>query len=129
MFEFGVRSAFNQTIKRGNPRDLKAMLELLDEHGAMSVVDQRAEAEAGANQAIEKIMNYAFRMEGIDPEDAAQIKQHEQQEASLVMACSHCAPALRELWRESGRRALAKRHRQTRLHDQVADAHAKKGPT
>ena len=35
MFEVGLRSVFTNTIKRGHPRDLIALFDMLDKYGAI----------------------------------------------------------------------------------------------
>lgn len=42
MFEVAVRAVMTNTIRRGNPRDLKALFVLLDKHGAISTIAKSA---------------------------------------------------------------------------------------
>jgi len=121
-FELAVQQTVNQTIRSGKPRDLKLLFELLDKHGGVPEIDRRAEAEAGAEAALQKIFSFAHRTLDIDPADTAQLAQHGHEEVELVMTCPHCGPELRTRWAQKERKALSKRHGKTGLHNQVEAA-------
>ena len=118
-FELAIQQVFNQTIKSGKPNDLKKLLELLDKYGAITEFDQRAQMEADANEAMERITNVFNRTLNRDPQDIALKDQESIAEANLVMGCGHCGPALRKRWARPEYKALAKRLSPTRLYDQV----------
>jgi hypothetical protein len=118
-FEMMIHQVFNQTIRSGKPRDLKALLELLDKHGAIPEADRWAEVQAGADSVMEKIMTIFDRTYDIDPADTAELKRLSGEEAAHVMACSHCAPHLKAQWKKEERKALSERHGKTGLHTQV----------
>jgi Family of unknown function (DUF5681) len=117
--ELAVRQVINSTIKSGKVADLKRLLDLLDRHGALPVVDERAEHEAAAQRAVEKIFNYVDRVEGHSAEDIAAQRKMSDDETNLIMQCAHCGPALREMWREPEYEARAKRKLGSDLHKQV----------
>lgn len=118
-FELAVMQTFNQTIRSGKPRDLKLLLELLDQYGAMPKVDERAEAERHSASAMKKINDFFDRSWGIDPADTALLARYNGEEARLVMACSKCGPELKSRWARKEQKDLAKRYSKTDLQRQV----------
>jgi hypothetical protein len=122
MFEVAVLSVFNQTIKSGKPRDLKLLYDLLEKYGGIPEVDQRAQAEAGAQQAINRIMTYFYRTHDVDPSDVAAQERASAAEADLVMNCLQCGPELGKRWRDPDYKARVKRYAATPLHQQVLKA-------
>lgn len=122
-FELAVQQTFNQTIRSGKPRDLKLLFDLLDKHGGVPEIDRQAEAEAGADAALQKIFSIFDRTFDIDPADSAQLDRHSREEARLVMSCPHCGPELKTGWGKKERKALSERVGKTGLHSQVQSAH------
>jgi Family of unknown function (DUF5681) len=121
-FELAVTQTLNQTIRSGKPRDLTLLLELLDKHGAMPKVDERAEAERQAASAMKKIHDFFNRSLEIDPEDIALLDRYSREEAKLLMACSRCAPELKSRWARKEQKELAKRYGKTQLQHQIERA-------
>jgi hypothetical protein len=127
--EIAIRQVVTQTIKSGKPRDLKMLFELLDKHGAMPEFDRRAEAEAGAEEALRKIFTTFNRHHDIDPADVEALERDNDAEAKLVMECTHCGPALRKRWQIPDYVARCKRYGRTSIHKLVlaaADRKAKR---
>lgn len=120
-FELAVHATLNQTIKGGKPRDLKLLFELLDQYGAIPEVDQAAEAEEGANEAIRKIFTIFERTNDRDPEDGKAVRKLEAEELQVVLACPECSGTLRKRWNAPAYQALVKRYGPTGLHRMVRE--------
>jgi hypothetical protein len=118
-FELAVRQVFNQTIKSGKPGDLAKVLELLEKYGAIKETDYKAEAEAGAKEAFERITNVLNRTFNRDPKDIALKDEESIAEVNIVMGCAHCGPELRKRWGKPEYKALAARLSPTRFFEQV----------
>ncbi|CAD7338275.1 hypothetical protein FIM10_09635 [Sphingomonadales bacterium 56] len=125
-FELAIQQTVNQTIRSGKPRDLKLLFELLDKHGGMPEIDRRAETEAGADAALQKIFSVFERTYDIDPADRKQLEHHGREEVALIMSCPHCGPELKARWGEKDRKVLSARYGKTGLHKQVEAAHSAK---
>lgn len=121
-FELAVAQTINQTIRSGKPRDLKLLLDLLEQYGALPEADQYAEAQRGANAVFEKIKNYRMRQLGRDPADFDELDRIACAEAEQVMACTRCGPALKKQWATPERKDLSKRFDKSPLHRQVERA-------
>lgn len=109
MFELAIRSVVSTTIKRGQPRDLKALFELLEKHGAMPKGEVAAESKAAADRVMQTITDIFDRQNDIDPEDTALLDKLKSEEAAIVMKCPNCSPPLRERWNLPDRKALTER--------------------
>lgn len=110
MFEVAVRSVMTNTVKRGHPRELKVLFDLLEKHGAMPEGERYAEAHAAGEKVLEKIWSHFYRINDIDPDDVAALEQVQSEEAGMIMKCPSCAPTLRQRWNLPERKALTKRH-------------------
>lgn len=115
-FELAVRSAISQTVKSGKPKDLKALFDLLHEHGATPAAEMAMESKANAEKVIGSIMRAFSVHSGVDPEDADAIDLINDQEGKMVIGCAHCGPKLRANWSEPEYKALMKRHHSSHLH-------------
>ena len=120
MFELAVRSVITNTIKRGHPRDLKALFDLLEKHGAVPRPEAAAEAMAAGEAAIQKIIQIFDRTNDIDPKDTLALDALAAQEAAIVMKCPSCSPVLRERWHLPERKALGERYGCSGLQGDVA---------
>ena len=69
MFEMAIRSVVHNTIKRGHPRDLKALLDLLEKYGAVPPGEAAAEARAAGDAVVQKMFDYLDKTHDIDPAD------------------------------------------------------------
>ena len=121
-FEVAIRSTVNATIKRGHPRDLKALLEILDKHGAIPKDEAAAESRAAADRVLDRIMDIFDKTHGNDPEDAKALGKLAAEEAMIVMKCPNCSPSLRERWNVSERQALSARYDRSGLQHDVEQA-------
>jgi hypothetical protein len=110
MFEVAVRSVMNSTVKRGHPRDLKALFDLLEKYGAIPKGEAAAESKAAAESVMERIMDVFNRTNDVDPEDVAAIARLQAEEAAIVMNCPSCSPPLRKRWNLPERKALGERY-------------------
>lgn len=98
--ELAVRQVFNQTIKSGKTRDLKALMDMLDQYGAIPEWDRYAEMKAGADEALRKIFETLDRtLPDGDPADHAERAKQDRIELDIVMECEHCGPTLRNRWK------------------------------
>lgn len=118
-FEMAVRSVIHNTIKRGNPRDLKALLDLLEKHGAVPQVEAAEEARAAGEEVVKKIFEIFERTHDIDPEDVLALDKHAAQEAAIVMKCPSCSPQLRQRWNLPERKALGESYGSSGLQKDV----------
>ena len=109
LFEMAVRSVFTNTIKRGHPRDLNALLQLLDKYGAVPKDEAAAESRAAADRVIDKIIDVFDKTHGKDPADAKALDKLAADEAAIVMKCPTCSPSLRERWNLPERKTLSLR--------------------
>ena len=109
MFELAMRSVMTTTIKRGHPRDLKTLFDLLEKHGAMPKGDAAAQSKAGAEKVMQTITDIFDRLHDIDPEDTAMLNRLKSEEAAIVMKCQNCSPPLRARWNQPDRKALTER--------------------
>lgn len=110
MFEVGVRTVMSSTIKRGQPRDLTALLVLLDKYGAVPKGEALAEMKAQADTVMEKIMEVFHRENDIDPDDVIALDQLASEEAAIVLKCPNCSPQLRKRWNLPERKGLGERY-------------------
>lgn len=120
MFELAFRSVITATIKRGHPRDLKALFDLLEKHGAVPRAEAAAEAMAAGEAVIQKIIQVFERTNDIDPKDSFALDESAAQEAAIVMKCPSCSPVLRERWHLPERKALGERYGCSGLQGDVA---------
>lgn len=120
MFELAVRSVLNSTIKRGHPRDLKALLDLLNKYGAIPQSEALEDARAAGEAVIKKLFDHFDRVNDVDPADELALDMLRKEEAAIVMACPGCSPTLRESWNLPERKALSERYGQTGLQTDVA---------
>lgn len=109
MFELAIRSVFTKAIKNGRPGDIKAILDLLNQHGLVPEAERAAEIKANADKVIEKMYNYMYRSRDIDPEDMKALERCGLHEANLIMSCPTCGPRLRNYWANPERKALYRR--------------------
>mgnify|MGYP001147435574 CR=1 FL=1 len=98
-FEAAVRNVFNKTMQRGNPRDLKLLLGLLQEHGEMSAVDEGQRAKEGADAVYNKIMTLFCREHDIDEEEHATSERRRREEIEILFTFPQAIAALRKYWR------------------------------
>jgi hypothetical protein len=127
-YELAVRSVIAQTIKGGKTRDLRTLFEMLDKYGVMPEVERAAETKAAADKVIGTIMDVFSRSRGHDPDDRRAIEKLDQQEAKLVIACSHCGPNLRENWNTPEYRERKKRFRGSSIHQRLLHARDAQSP-
>jgi len=106
MFEMAVRSVVHNTIKRGHPRDLTALLDLLEKHGVVPQVEAAEEARAAGEQIVKKIFEIFERTHDIDPEDVVALDRLAAEEAAIVMKCPSCSPQMRQRWNLPERKTL-----------------------
>ena len=118
-FEVAIRSTMNATIKRGHPRDLKALLEILDKHGAVPKGEAAAESKAAADRVMSTIEEHFNRVVDIDPDDVVALAKLKREEAAIVMKCPNCSLPLRERWNQPERKALVERYGGTGLQNDV----------
>lgn len=124
-FELAVTSTLNQTIKSGKPRDLKALLDLLDRHGAVPQADHMAQMAAEADAVIKKLFQTFDRTYDIDPVARDAIAKLGAEELNLIMGCPHCSEELRRRWSAPDYKELVKRYEPTRLHGLIRDGQMK----
>jgi hypothetical protein len=115
-YELAVRSVIAQTIKGGKPRDLRTLCEMLDKYGMMPEVERAAETKAAADKVMGIILDVFTRSRGHNPDDRRAIEKLDQQEAKLVIGCSHCGPMLRENWNTAEYRERKERFRGSHIH-------------
>ena len=125
MFELAIRSVTNKTIKSGHPRDLKALLELFDKYGAIPKDEAAAEAKAAGQRVMDKIQDYFEKVEDIDHADVVDLDRLAAEEASIVMTCPSCSPALRKRWNLPERKALGERYGSSGLEKDVKNSKKK----
>lgn len=119
MFELAIRQVYNTTIKRGHPRDLKALFDLLDKYGAIPQGEAAEESRRNADLVMEKIMEIFDRETGTDPEDVVALDNYRDEEAAIVIKCPHCSPSLRERWNKPERKALSERFGRTGIENDI----------
>ena len=119
LFELAIRNVYKTTIRRGHPRDLKTLLDLLDKYGAVPKGEAAAESKAAADRVMAKIEDIFNRETDTDPEDVAALDKVKGEEATMVMKCPNCSPVLRERWNQPERKALAERYGCTGLQNDV----------
>lgn len=115
-FELAVRSAVAQTVKSGKPRDLKALFDLLGQHGAMPQVEAAEVARAQGDAVAQKIMEYFYKTTDTDPLDAEAVDGLNESETILVLGCAHCGPKLRQNWKAADYRARLERYGGSSIH-------------
>lgn len=98
MFEMAIRSVMHNTIKRGHPRDLKTLFDLLEKYGAIPKGEAAEESKAAADRVMQRIEDVFNRTNDVDPEDVAAIARLKAEEAAIVMNCPSCSPPLRKRW-------------------------------
>ncbi len=119
MFEMAVRCVFTNTIKRGHPRELKTLLDLLEKYGAVPQGEAAAEAMAAGERVVQKIFDVLDRTHDIDPDDVVALDRLKAQEAAIVMKCPSCSPQLRQRWNLPERKALGKSYGSSGLQNDV----------
>lgn len=124
-FELAVTATINQTIKSGKPRDLNAMLVLLERHGAMPKADYAAQFAADGDAVVKKLFESFDRTFDINPADREAIAQLEAEELKIVQGCAHCGDELRKRWSDPGYKDLEKRYRPTGLHGLIKEKPSK----
>lgn len=124
-FELTLMRVMNETLRSGDPRDLKILLELLDKHGALPHADLRAQAEAGANQVIEKIKNSYLNRHNIDREDFEARRALEREEVQIILSSPDSITALKALWARPDYKEVTKRVGKTSLHGDVEERFAR----
>ncbi len=110
IFELAVRSVVTATIRRGHPRDLKALFDLLDKYGAVPKMEAAEEARAAGEAVIAKLFDHFNKVHDIDPSDVASLERLQTEEAAIVMRCPNCSPRLRKGWNLPERKALGERY-------------------
>lgn len=118
-FELALQSTFNQTIKGGKARELKALYDLLEKHGAIPSFDQAAADQAAGEAVVAKIFDYFHKTHDIDPADSAAVDQLNAEEARLVMSCKCCGPELRKRWKDPEYLARLRRYGGSTIHGMV----------
>ena len=126
-FELAFRSTMTATIKRGHPRELSALMIILDKYGAIPKDQAAAESRAAADRVIEKIKDIFDKTHDIDPKDAEALEKLEAEEAAIVMKCPNCSPPLRERWNLPERQALSERYGRSGLQKDVEQLRKAKG--
>jgi hypothetical protein len=121
-YELAVRSVIAQTIKGGKTRDLRTLFEMLDKYGVMPEVERAAETKAAADKVMGTIMDVFSRSRGHNPDDRRAIEKLDQQEAQLVIGCSHCGPTLRANWNTPEYRERKERFRGSGIHRRLLHA-------
>ena len=119
MLELAIRRVVTTTIKRGHPRDLKALFDLLEKYGAVPQAEAGEEARAAGERVVKKILEIFERMNDIDPNDSAAVEKLQCEEAAIVMKCPSCSLSLRERWNLPARKELAKRYSRSGLQNDV----------
>ena len=119
--ELAITSALSQTIRSGKPRDVEALFKILDRYGALPEADEGQRAKEGAEKVYNKIMDIFDKTFDIDPADTDELERLNGEEVKLVMSCAHCAPVLKEQWKQPERKALSERYGKTALHRQVSE--------
>lgn len=119
MFELMVRSAINQAAKRGSARELKAVLDLLEQHGAMPQADLIAQARADGEEAMRRIGQVIERTFNADAKDVALGNDLDHEEVMLVMSCPDCSAELRRRWADPEYEALRERYQPTLIHREL----------
>ena len=99
-FEAMVRTMFNRVMQRGNARDLKALFELLDQYGGLSLVDEGKRSREAADAVINKMMTAFCRENNVDEEEVALRRQQRQEEIVLLFEFPQLVTALRKLWKK-----------------------------
>jgi hypothetical protein len=107
------------TIKRGHPRDLKALFDLLEKYGAVPQAEAAEEARVAGDRVVKKIFEIFERQNDIDPNDVAALEKLQSEEAAIVMKCPNCSPLLRKQWNLSERKELGKRYGRSGLQNDV----------
>jgi|GEM_PF-3153719 len=118
LLEAAVRVTVNETLKKGNPRDLEKLLKLLEKYGGLPADVEAENARKGAAEVIDKIMLSFRRTRGITEESTADRRHREQEEVAILKRCACCNPLLQERW--AAEEITSERHR-TRLRDQFED--------
>ena len=121
MFELAIRSVMNSTIKRGHPRDLKALFDLLEKYGAIPKGEAAAESKAAADRVMQKITDFCDRQSNTNPKDVVEFGLLQYEEAAIVMKCPSCSPTLRLRWNLPERKALQERYAPTGLQRDVEE--------
>ena len=98
MFEVAIQSVMNTTIKRGHPRDLKILFDLLDKYGAVPKGEAAEQSRAAADQVTKKIMASFDRTNNVNPDDSVALDKLKREEAKIVMKCPNCSSTLRQRW-------------------------------
>ena len=119
MFEVAMRSVYTNTIKRGHPRELAALMALLDKYGAIPKGEAAAESKAAADRVMFTIEEHFNRVVDIDPDDVVALDKLKREEATILMKCPNCSPPLRERWNQPERKALVERYGGTGLQNDV----------
>src|SRR3546814_8868894 len=114
--ELAINQVVNKTLLSANPRNLNILLQIFDKYGALPEIDRRAEAEAGAEAAMQKIFSIFDQTVDDDPAIGAELDRHSREEAALIMSCPHCGPELTARWGEEDRKTFSARHGKTGLH-------------
>ncbi|MCH8617152.1 hypothetical protein LZ016_13725 [Sphingomonas sp. SM33] len=121
-YELAVRSVIAQTVKSGKPRDLKVLLDLLGQYGAMPQVEAAEEARAQGQAVAQKLMDYFNKTNDIDPLDATAVDRLNELETRLVLGCAHCGPKLRDNWKTADYRARLERYGGSSIHKSVLNS-------
>ena len=98
MFEVAIQSVMNATIKRGHPRDLKILFDLLDKYGAVPKGEAAEQSRAAADQVMKNIMASFDRTNNVNPDDSVALDKLKREEAKVVMKCPNCSSTLRQRW-------------------------------
>lgn len=118
-FEATVRSVFNRTMQRGGSRDLKLLFDLLQEHGELSVVDERQRAKEGADAVIDKIVTAFCRQRELDEEEVAAIRRRQVEEIAILFEFPQAIAALRKYWKAEDKKPYSKTENWTSLRSSV----------
>src|SRR3546814_19057382 len=65
--ELAINQVVNKTLLSANPRNLNILLQIFDKYGALPEIDRRAEAEAGAEAAMQQIFSIFDQTVDDDP--------------------------------------------------------------
>src|SRR3546814_20802779 len=83
--ELAINQVVNKTLLSANPRNLNILLQIFDKYGALPEIDRRAEAEAGAEAAMQKIFSIFDQTVDDDPAIGAELDRHSREEEALLI--------------------------------------------
>jgi hypothetical protein len=97
--EAATRQVLHTTLRKGGPRELEHLMKLLGKHGADPEWLKAEEARVGSELVMQKINKIMISVTP-SPRQSADLRRRDEAEASMVMKCACCGPALHTRWAE-----------------------------